>query len=59
MKAAEIDPKHLAFYRADTPSGWAAYFRMTGRTRAAATPEEAARAEELARPAPTPEEPVA
>ncbi|MBR9765313.1 MAG: hypothetical protein GYB53_17780 [Rhodobacteraceae bacterium] len=57
-RRALIEPETMRFYRAAGATGWATYDSETGATRAA-TPEEAARAEDLARPAPTPEEPVA
>ncbi|MBR9766138.1 MAG: hypothetical protein GYB53_22150 [Rhodobacteraceae bacterium] len=58
MSAVEIDPKHLGFYRAVTPSGWAAYCRVTGRTRDA-TKAEAEAADTNAAPAPASQEPEA
>ena len=50
----EIDPKHLGFYRAVTPTGWAAFCRSTGITRDA-TEQEARAAEEMTAPAAAPE----
>ena len=58
MSPVEIDPKHLDFYRAVTPTGWAGFCRATGVTRAA-TRAEAEAADANAAPAPKPQEPEA
>ncbi|MCA1337376.1 hypothetical protein [Pseudooceanicola marinus] len=52
----DIPQEHIGFYRAVTPTGWAAFSRKTGVTRPA-TAQEAARAEQMTALAAAPERP--